>query len=273
MVAGAIIRSLRDDGEFGMSVRGINPPATFALPLTRQNAVFWGTWSRFILHSEGTSWLVLQLADSGFPVGGFAHSAGLEAAIQTGEVSNTRDSLGQFCSELANQTAYASLPFVNSAHTDPQQFHALDERLDAFLSNHVANRASRVQGKAFLATCCRSFELPELDALKQATRDKKLPSHFAPIFGAVCRALNISLTDTRQVFMLLTIRGALSAAVRMNAIGSYEAQQIQVALIPTLDNVLDETARLEAVDALQTTPLLELFQMSHDRLYSRLFQS
>ena len=31
-------------------------------------------------------WMVLQLADSAFPTGGFAHSAGLEAAAQAGEI-------------------------------------------------------------------------------------------------------------------------------------------------------------------------------------------
>ncbi len=30
--------------------------------------------------------LILQLADSAFPTGGFAHSAGLEAAYQRGEI-------------------------------------------------------------------------------------------------------------------------------------------------------------------------------------------
>lgn len=225
------------------------------------------------MRSEGTPWLVLQLADSGFPVGGFAHSAGLEAAIHLGEVESTRESLGLFCTDLAHQTAYAALPFVNSAHGDANRLAELDARLDVFLSNHVANRASRVQGRAFLATCCRAFGLPELEALKALARDKKLASHFAPIFGAACRALGLTLTDTRQVFMFLTIRGVLSAAVRLNAIGSYDAQLIQLALSPEMDRALDATSHLDANDAQQTAPLLELFQMSHDRLYSRLFQS
>ena len=222
---------------------------------------------------EGTPWLVLQLADSGFPVGSFAHSSGLEAALQLGEAGATRESLHWFCFELVNQTAYAALPYVNSTHAAPLRLPELDERCDAFLSNHVANRASRVQGRAFLATCCRAFELPELDALKLAARERKLASHFAPVFGAVCNALRIGITDTRQLFMFLAIRGTLSAAVRLNAIGSYDAQQMQIALIPEMDRALDATALLDAADAAQTAPLLELFQMSHDRLYSRLFQS
>ncbi len=218
---------------------------------------------------QGTPWLVLQLADSGFPVGGFAHSAGLEAALQLGEAGNTEESLRWFCFELVNQTGRGALPFVNSAHAEPARLAEFDALLDAFLSNHVANRASRVQGRAFLSTCCQSFELPELDALKRDARERKLCLHFAPIFGAVCNMLGMSRDDSRQVFLYLAVRGALSAAVRLNAIGAFAAQRIQIELIPRMDRVLDATAHLEAHAAAQTAPLLELFQMSHDRLYSR----
>ena len=41
--------------------------------------------------SGDNQWLLWQLADSAFPTGGFAHSGGLEAAWQNGEVSNRGD--------------------------------------------------------------------------------------------------------------------------------------------------------------------------------------
>ena len=55
-----------------------------------------------------TSWLVLQLADSAFPTGGFAHSASLEAHVQAGELP----SLVQFCREQIDQLAHGSLPWL-----------------------------------------------------------------------------------------------------------------------------------------------------------------
>ena len=219
----------------------------------------------------GSSWRVLQLADSGFPTGGFAHSGGLEAAVQQGEVRGAPE-LRRFVRELLWQAGYGGLPLLSAAHREPSALPELDARTEAFLSNHVANRASRTQGRAFLDTCARIFPGP-VGPLREAARASGVGYHHAPLFGAVLRALEVELADAQQLFLSLTLRGTLSAAVRLGIVGTHASHQLQHQATPLLDAVLARCAEL-GVDALaQPSPLLDLLSATHDRLYSRLFLS
>ena len=59
-----------------------------------------------------SDWLAWQVIDSAFPTGAFAHSWGLEAAWQHGEVDGL-DSLRLFLNASILQAGYASLPLMN----------------------------------------------------------------------------------------------------------------------------------------------------------------
>ncbi|HTV76324.1 MAG TPA: hypothetical protein VMD57_04930, partial [Candidatus Baltobacteraceae bacterium] len=65
-------------------------------------------------------WLVWQLVDSTFPIGGFAHSLGLEAAWQHGEVRG-REDLVSFLEASLHQLGHAALPFVTAAFDEPEK--------------------------------------------------------------------------------------------------------------------------------------------------------
>ncbi len=214
-------------------------------------------------------WMLLQLADSAFPTGGFAHSAGLEAASQAGEIDSV-DGVRRFAREAVWQAGWGALPLVRGAFAGPDALPRLDARADAFLANHVANRASRTQGRAFLQTAARVF--PERTAQVQA-RAAGLKLHLAPIWGAAVSALGVPLADAQRLLLWSTARNVLSAAVRLGLVGTHEAQALLAGLGPLLDEVHAACGELE-VDALaQPAPLLDLIQGTHDRLYSRLFQS
>lgn len=210
-----------------------------------------------------TTWRYLQLADSAFPTGGFAHSGGLEAAAQAGEIRDLR----AFTRAALWQAGWGALPLVRQAWLDPGSLARLDARADLFLANHVANRASRTQGSAFAATCARVFpdEAPRLP--------EELCFHLAPLWGAMFRSLGLSLEDTLRLFLWSTARGVLSAGVRLGLAGTYEAQRMLSELGPALDAVADHCGALGVDDLAQPAPLLDLLQATHDRLHSRLFQS
>lgn len=209
-------------------------------------------------------WRLLQLADSAFPTGGFAHSGGLEAAVQLGEVTD----LPRHLRDCVFQAAHSHLPFVRAAHRAPEALADLDARADAFLLGHTANRASRAQGRAFVATCLRAFaERPELAAWDESLRAGALRGHLAPLQGAVTRALGLSEDDASKLALHSLARGWLSAAVRLGRLGPLEAQSLHAHL------PLDEALSMVPDEPTQTAPLLELLGQLHDRLPIRLFQS
>ena len=219
------------------------------------------------LHLGGeNNWLVWQLVDSAFPTGGFAHSAGLEAAWQHGEVRGRTD-LVSFIEASFNQLGHGALPFVIAAFDWPEKISEFDHLCDAFTTNHVTNRASRAQGKALLAAAERIFNS------EFGIRNSDFHFHLAPVFGACLRQLKISRQTTSRLFFFNHLRGVLAAAVRLNIVGPMEAQSLQHRLAPRAEEILTRCESLTPDDIAQTTPLLELWQGAHDRLYSRLFQS
>ena len=213
-----------------------------------------------------------QLADSNFPSGGFAHSAGLEAALHHGEATDSR-ALWRLICDVLTQAGSGSLPLVIASHADDRALSQLDALCDAFLSNPVANRASRAQGQALLMTCVRSFPNTSLRSLNETVRRESLRAHHAPMFGAVARALGIDRLATQELFLFLVCRGLISAAVRLGAVGVYEAQGLQRQAGQEIPGIAKACEGFAPLDIAQTAPILDLVQSTHDRLYSKLFQS
>ncbi|KAM4130358.1 hypothetical protein ACJW30_01G095000 [Castanea mollissima] len=110
-------------------------------------------------HLQWSQW---QLLDSILPTGGFAHSFGLEAAIQTRIVSGPED-LQTFVIHVLENTGSFLLPFVYSATLSPnlETWHKLDRTLGAMLTNEVGRMASIAQGSALIRVAAAVFsEIP-----------------------------------------------------------------------------------------------------------------
>ena len=215
-------------------------------------------------------WLAWQVVDSAFPTGVFAHSWGLEAAWQQGEVPNTA-ALQRFLAASIQQTGFGSLPLLNAAYRQPDRWSELDELADVFLTNPVANRASRVQGRTLLSTAGRVWPSDDMTVLA-ASVDRGC-AHVAPLSGVVFQLIGLPVETARTAMLFGTARGVLSAAVRLGIIGSYEAQRMHHDAGRDLPQLLERCNGLAAEDVCQTAPVLDLLHSAHDRLYSRLFQS
>jgi urease accessory protein len=217
------------------------------------------------------AWL-LQLADSAFPTGGFAHSAGLEAALGHGYVRSP-DELRTALETTLWSAGTLQGPYVLACHRSPAETATLASLHDTQLPSPTINRASRAQGRALLDAIVRTFGLPPLSELSSELKRGSRPTHLAPIFGSCFRHLGASEHETRRLFLFTTLRSSVGAAVRLNIVGPFEGQRLQASLSPLLTHILERTAALDVYEAASPSPFWETVAATHDRLRTRLFQS
>jgi urease accessory protein len=227
-------------------------------------------------------WVVWQLIDSAFPSGGFVHSGGVEATSHLGFI-NGKSAFEKYLQTQLTQTMNTAMVYMlnvysninkNSPFTENLRILAdADSVVHANATNHVANRASRAQGQALLATASLSF--PDSGLSKYKSSLTTMYGHYAPIFGLVCKLLGIEINTTKRMFLFVTLRGLLSSAVRLNITGPLEAQTIQHKYSPLIDQLLasDTCHKTDMSETYQTAPLLDILHGAHDRLYSRLFNT
>lgn len=221
-------------------------------------------------------WSQWQLLDSILPTGGFAHSFGLEAAIQARIVSSPED-LQTFIIHLLENAGSLLLPFVYSATVSPdsETRRRLDKILDAMLTNEVSRKASIAQGSALMRVAASVYsEIPYLKSMREACLSTGVVSfHHAPLFGVICGLLGLDSTTSQRAYMFITMRDVISAATRLNLVGPLGAAVLQHQIGPVAEAILNQWKDRPVEEACQTVALLDIVQGCHGYLFSRLFCS
>lgn len=235
-------------------------------------------------------WVVWQLTDSLLPVGAFAHSSGLESALQAGLIASNRHLCAYIETVLENTTSLL-LPFVYAAHQNAAAFKEeegeeggkeaverwveLDGLLHAMMTNHVGRKASQSLGASLLRVAAQLFPEAQMVAkVRRKSKAAKVHLHQAPLFGTICGALGLPSQTTLRIFLFTTLRDVLSAATRLNVVGPLEAATCQRQLAVKAEELLREgRGRREVGEACGVAPIMELVQGGHDRLFSKLFSS
>ena len=221
-------------------------------------------------------WTQWQILDSILPTGGFAHSYGLEAAMQSRMVNNQED-LKSFVIQVLDNSGSLLLPFVYCASKSPDAaaWVKLDQLLEATLTNEVARKASTSQGSALLRVAASVFtEIQVLQDLRRAFLGSKSVSfHHAPIFGLICGLVGFDSETAERAYMFVTMRDVFSAATRLNLIGPLAASVLQHQVAPDAERMMQKWRDRDISAASQTAPLLDALQGCHAYMFSRLFCS
>ncbi len=208
---------------------------------------------------------LLQLADSALPVGGMAHSFGLETLIEDGDLALS--GLFGFLQDLLSEGLLLDAVFCRSAHLRAERVETIDD-LDARLSALKVARESR---EASLALGRRFSAL--VLALEPALAICRENTHFVLAFGYVAGSLGLSADETVAAFLHQNVTSAISVCQRLLRLGQLEAAQISWDLKPSIVETTAKSSQLTVDEVYSFAHLPELGSMRHPMLPTRLFVS
>jgi urease accessory protein len=216
---------------------------------------------------------LLHLADSALPTGSFAYSYGLESSLTFGLV-RTETEFRAYLYSFLQQAVGFELPFITSAaHLAEEELASLFTEYDAQLLTPALYQASLTQGKNWLKLLATFYPEVGLAELSQELARQQMPAHFVPLFGLSLGKAGFVVADIQATYLHLALRDQLSAAIRLGFIGPMAGHLLQHDFYEIFENLLDAADIRPYTEATRCTLLLDVAQILHDDIYSRLFQN
>ena len=212
---------------------------------------------------------LLQLASASLPVGAFAWSQGLEAAIDQGQVSNA-DQLHNWLATVCEQgLAWLELPILARCYQAWQV-------MDIAAVNHwqqwlLASRETRelVEEETQIGGTFRRL-LKQLDQLPAELPEQATYCGFYAL--AACQR-GIPLAAAQLGWLWGWLENQVLVACKTIPLGQTDAQKVMARMQPVLVRSAEFSRGLEDDDIGNTLPGLVMASAHHEYQYSRLFRS
>ena len=208
-----------------------------------------------------------------FPVGGFAYSHGLEAAVEAGAVRN-REGLARWTEWLllhgAGQLDGVFFAAAHKAAPDAWQAAALAGEARAWTGTAEFALESERQGEAFLNTLRAAWPHPDIDMLAGLLEDRP-PLSVAAGFAA--SAHGVALKPALACYLHAFAAMIVSAGVRLVPLGQTDGQRITAGLESAILEAAIAAAATPPDEAGAAAPGADIFSMRHETQYSRIFRS
>ena len=211
---------------------------------------------------DGDLITLTQWLSPSFPVGAFAYSHGVEAAVAEGWVEDGPGLQAWLSDTLRQGTGRSDAIWLRlGAETDDAELRALDAEARAYAPAASRRKEAERQGAAFAKTV-------------RAVWDVDLPDVVFPLaVGAACGRKDIDVEMAVPLYLHAFLSNLIAAAQRLMPLGQTEAQSVLAALQAEVQEVAEATRGAGLDDIESHAFLSDIAAMRHETMEPRLFQS
>jgi urease accessory protein len=213
-----------------------------------------------------------QLADSAFPIGGAAHSFGIESLVEAGHLDT--ESLTAFLQDYLHETGSLEAAYCAASCASPNipDWLRWNAELGARKLARESRDASAALGRRFLRLSASMSGHALLIEASETIAASGAEVHLAACFGLAAGTLEIEVATAAAAYLQQSMTALVSACQRLLPLGQTQAHQILWDLKPAIIAVVGRSVTEPAlIDSF--TPLLDVASARHATLYTRLFMS
>jgi urease accessory protein len=223
---------------------------------------------------------LLHLADSALPIGGLAHSFGLETLVAQ-ELLGVRE-LPEFLRGFLEEAGLVEAVFCRAGHgLAVEGFSAgvgvkwveLNDAWGARKTARESRMGSGSLGKNFLAAVMGLGDFALVREALQVSKEAGSAIHHSVAFGLVGGVVGFAADSTVLAFVHQCIAAQVSACQRLLPLGQNAATKILWDLKPAMIDTMKRSRECAVENVASFMPLLDWGAMEHPALPTRLFIS
>jgi urease accessory protein len=221
---------------------------------------------------------LLQLSDSFFPSGMYTTSSGLEALYYSNRKITNADRLCDLirvylefqigpsdCSALGNSYEYVQ-------KKDLEKLVGVDNILFSMKLIEEVRDASTRSGTQVLR-CVSSFQTDNsiLNGYQKAIKDKRASGVYPVALAVSSSALGIPKYKTALMMLYGFSVSMVGAALRLGLVQHFDGQRILHELKPSISEAVEKNIDRPVTSMWQFVPDIDIFQIAHERMSSKMF--
>ncbi len=220
---------------------------------------------------------VMQLSDSFFPTGIFATSNGLEFLFKEKKIQGMTDLIEIIKTNIIQQIGPTDCVALANV-VDGANKNDFDKVIEAdkivFATKPIKEiRNASTRSGVQLIKCVSEFVSGDkiLNQYKDNITKNKAHGVFPVAFAVCCNALEIKKEKSMAMMLYGFTVGIVGAALRLGLIQHIEGQKIIHSIKPIISQTIKEYSNKSLLEMWQFAPQVDVVQMSHEKMDSKMF--